>query len=241
MAFRRFYLESKPGGDIAHLEGDEAHHARDVIRLKAGDEALLFDGSGVEYHARVESMQREKVTFRILGISRTDPASPVHLVTACSVVKPKAMDLLVQKCTELGVTELWPCVSARTSIKVSLGDESKAEKWRRVAIEAAKQCGRNTLPTIRPVASFRDVLKAACEAELKLLLSLEAGSRPLRDCLTGQPKTLCILIGPEGGLEPAEDKAAQDAGFHPASLGPYTLRAETASIAAAAAVLFRYV
>ena len=241
MGERRFFIGEPPRGDCAALEGSEAHHALHVLRLRPGDRAVLFDGTGMEFHAEVVELARRSVVFRVLEARRVEQLPIVRLVLLCSVVKPKAMDVLVQKCTELGVSELWPCVTRRTSVRVAPGDDKLVAKWRRTAIEAAKQCGRNRLPAIRSVIRLEKALDEELACAHKLLLSLSPQARPLREELAGpSPNGLCVLVGPEGGLEETEEQAALNAGFRPVSLGKYTLRTETAALAIAAAILVMY-
>jgi len=236
---RRFYLRDRPVSGIAHLDGDEAHHVRNVLRLNSGDDITLFDGSGGEYVGRIQLIGRKDVTLQIISQSHRDPALPVHLIVACSIVKHRAMDLLVQKCTELGAAELWPCVTQRTSVKVPLADLGKHMKWQRASIEAAKQCGRNTLLTIRPPMSFEELLAFSKDEQLKVMLSVSETVVSLRDVIGRQmPDRLVVLIGPEGGLSEDEQRLANSSGFVSASMGPFVLRTETAALAAAAAVLF---
>lgn len=241
MSVRRFFIAAPPRQGRALLEGSEAHHALHVVRLRPGDPAVLFDGTGMEYRTEVEELGRRSVVLRVVSSEQVEHPPAVRLMLLCSAVKPKAMDLIVQKSTELGVSELWPCLTRRTAVRLLPDDESQAAKWRRTAIEAAKQCGRNLLPVIKPVRRLDDVLYEARNCTRRLLLSLSPGARPLREELVDSPPAcLCVLVGPEGCLEKFEEQTALDAGFSLVSLGPYTLRTETAALAIAAAVLALY-
>ena len=145
----RFYVppnEWNPGTPV--LSGSEAHHARDVLRLKAGDKAVLFNGQGRELTAEITSVDNAEVHLRKLHEATTPPL-PCRITLAQAIPKGKSMDLIVQKAVEIGAAEIVPLISDRTI--VHLDDETAAQKqtkWKNIAIEAAKQCGQNWLPEV---------------------------------------------------------------------------------------------
>ena len=190
---------------------------------------------GVEAKARLTAVDREAVQFTILAkASSPRPVHPVWLAQA--LTKPKSMDLILQKATELGVSEIAPLQSDHSIAQV---DEEKAEakvaKWRGLTIEAAKQCGQNWLPAVHAPVAPRDFVAAIPRGAVKLIASLQPEAKPLKSVLRehlaglkpGSP--LVIMIGPEGDFTPAEIGQARSAGFIPVSLGKIILRAETAA------------
>ena len=205
------------------------------MRQAVGDLFSVFDGHGVEAKARITEIARDQVRFQILAKATSPrPTHPVWLAQA--LTKPKSMDLIFQKATELGVSEFAPLQSDHS---VSQIDEEKAEarvaKWQKLTVEAAKQCGQNWLPVVHPPRAPKDFFTAIPRGAVKLIASLQHEARPLKNALREQlpnlkPGTpIVVLIGPEGDFTPAEIGQARAAGFLPVSLGKIILRAETAA------------
>jgi len=222
----RFFLPSFPQPT---LSADEAHHALHVLRLKVGDTVNVFDGRGHEAQCTIVEIAGDSVRLALLQQSST-PALPCRITLAQAIPK-KSMDLIVQKATELGVASIAPLVSERTLVKLD-EDSKKMDRWREIALESCKQCGNNWLPEIQPPQKARDFLGALPKSDLKLIASLQPDAEPLKKILgnAANPKSVLILIGPEGDFTPAELGLAKSAGCLPVSLGPLVLRAETAAI-----------
>lgn len=229
----RCYL---PAADFAAptltLEGEEAHHALRVMRLRAGDECEVFDGAGQAARARIIAAGGGSLT---LGELRPLPAMPpvAGITLALAIPKGGNMDLIVQKAVELGVRRIVPLVSERTIVRLNAKEAAaKAAKWQRTALEACKQCGVNTLPVVEQPQSYASFLKREDIPKLRLVCAILPESRPMREVLesaraAGQDDAV-LLIGPEGDFSPAEYTAAMESGFAPLSLGPIILRVETA-------------
>ncbi len=224
------------------LEGEEAHHALRVMRLRTGDECEVFDGAGHAARARITAAGGGSLT---LGELRPLPPKPpvAGMTLALAIPKGGNMELIVQKAVELGVQRIIPLVSERTIVRLNAGDAAaKASKWQRTALEACKQCGVNTLPEVEQPQSYTDFLKRSDLPELKLVCAILPESAPLRTVLeearaAGQQNAL-LLIGPEGDFSPAEYAAAMRSGFVPISLGPIILRVETAVFMALSSVRY---
>jgi 16S rRNA (uracil1498-N3)-methyltransferase len=218
------------------LPAGAARHVQ-VLRLQPGDALTLFNGEGGEFEATVTQMGRSDVQVSV-GAHRAierETAQAVHL----AVVMPAndRMDWLVEKAAELGAASVQPLVSARSVLRLQ-GERAakKATHWQAVAVAACEQCGRNRVPLVHPVADLASWLgrPPAAGAGLRLLLSLREGARTLRQLAPAGAVTL--LNGPEGGLTAEEEELAIAAGFAPLTLGPRVLRAETAPLAALAAL-----
>lgn len=222
----RFYL---PNLQQPVLSIDEAHHALHVLRLKVGDTLDVFDGRGHEAQCSIVEISKDAVRLQTLTMSNT-PALPCRITLAQAIPK-KSMGLIVQKATELGVASIVPLASDRSVVKLD-EDSKKMERWREIALDACKQCGNNWLPEIQPPRKARDFLNSPGQFDLKLIASLQLDSKPLKAILgdATNPKSVLILIGPEGDFTPAELGLAKSAGCLPLSLGPLVLRAETAAI-----------
>lgn len=234
MTTPRFHVPgAAPGARIA-LPEHAAHHAREVLRLRAGTAVRVFDGAGREYEATLDSVSRREVVARLGGAAPARAESPLRLVLALSPLKGDRMELVIQKATELGVAEVWPVVTVRTDAAARPALKgSRQERWEKVASGAAEQCGRAVVPPIAPTRTLDGLLREAFEGR-KLLFLETPGEPPLAG--EDRPSAALALIGPAGGWEEAEVSGLRDAGYQPVSLGPRILRAETAAVAAVTAL-----
>ena len=218
------------------LDEDESRHCGKVMRHVEGDAVTAFDGRGREWKVKLTREEGKKWHFKRLS-EVVVPAPATRLVLAQAVPKSRAMDLILQKAVELGVTEIAPLQSDRVVSRQEADEaEGKVEKWRDTLIEAAKQSGQNWIPSIAPLRKPRDFFAEVRTVPLKLIGSLQPEAHPiketLREALAGG-KTLSaavIMIGPEGDFTPAEVGEARANGFLPVSLGNLVLRSETAAI-----------
>lgn len=231
MGGRRVHLPPERIGEArAELTAAARHYLRDVLRLAPGDAVELFDGRGAAWEARIgagfEALE--------LGARRAAGAGgpAIHLLFA--LAKGEKNDLVVQKATELGAGRLAPWSAERSVVRL---DERKgaerAERWRRIAEEAARQCGRADVPAVDAPASLAAALAAVPEGFRVVVLHGEGGAPLPALGLDGAPGVAAV-VGPEGGLTPAELEACRAAGALHATVGPRTLRAETAAIAVVA-------
>jgi len=219
------------GGNSLSVE--ESHHAAHVLRLRAGDALVLFDGSGREAEARVGRVSRKAVEVEAAAIS-TRPLDTVHGITlAVALAKSHRHAYLVEKCTELGVAGFWPILAGRS---VTRPGDFAVEKWSRRAIEAAKQSERAWVPTFHRPQTLADAVARIGEFEAAALADVE-GKTTLSTFLCAQPPgaSILVFVGPEGGFAPAEREQLISAGAQPARLAPTILRAETAAVAVCAA------
>lgn len=247
----RFYCPTPLAtGEILSLPPSAARHVQ-VLRLQPGDPITLFNGGagrvtgGGEFDATITHMGRSDVKVQV-GEHRAverEAQRQVHL--AIGMPANERMDWLVEKVSELGVTSIQPLMTERSVLRLS-GDRAakKIAHWQSVAIAACEQCGGNLVPVIHEVTTLAAWVKAPSGVHKgqALLLSLRAGSQSLRDAVRthdgGEATTpITFLSGPEGGLSSAEEEVALSVGFTPVTLGPRVLRAETAAVAALAALL----
>ena len=236
----RFYIPPHAWNpDQLALDPGEAHHALDVLRMKAGDRATVFNGLGAEATVEFASVEKGKIALRKISASKSAPLA-CKLTLGQAIPKGKNMDLIVEKATELGASGIVPLLSERTVVKAD-ADEAmgKREKWQRVAIEAAKQCGQNWVPAVATPQTPKEFFQSGEKFDLMLIASLQPDSRKLKEVLAemggggGSPKKFArvlILVGPEGDFTPAEINLAKNAGCRPITLGPIILRTETAAI-----------
>jgi 16S rRNA (uracil1498-N3)-methyltransferase len=228
----RFHVpQAAPGARVA-LPEHSAHHAREVLRLRAGAAVRVFDGQGLEWDGVLDEVSRRSVTARLLHAAPARPESPLRLVLAVAPLKGDRMELVIQKATELGIAQVWPVVTFRTDAAARPAlNGSRAERWERVASGAAEQCGRAVVPHLAPTTTLDGLIERPFDGARAVLLET-AGHPPLASLAVLPTSALLLLVGPAGGFEAAEAAALRTAGFSAASLGPRILRAETAAVAA---------
>lgn len=226
----RFYL---PQALAAHssfaLSDDAAHHAVAVLRLKEGAPLFVFNGEGGEYPATIVAASKKLVMVQTGAFNPESNESPLHTHLAIGISKGERFDLVLQKATELGVSEITPLFSERTEVKWKADREDRIrERWQKIIINACEQCYRNRIPRLHEPLSLEELLQRE-SSERKLILHPGAVAREDEGA---RPRSVCLLVGPEGGFSDVEVDSARQRGFAPLSLGPRILRTETAPLAA---------
>ncbi len=231
----RFYIPPFAWNpDRPALDADEAHHAVDVLRMKAGDRATVFNGAGEEAEVEIVKAGKHGVELRKLSLHKAAPLR-CRITLAQAVPKGKNMELIIEKATELGAAGISPLLSERTVVRGAEDDHvRKQHKWQRVAVEACKQCGQNWLPTVGKPLSPKAFFESGKKFDLMLVASLQTDAVALKtvlaECAAKKPESVLILVGPEGDFTPAEMSLAKSAGCRPVTLGPIILRTETAAL-----------
>jgi len=231
-----FIKQSDLAGSKAVVKGSDAHHIKNVLRLKPGDKIGLFDGTGLNYETRIVTLLPKSIEVSVIRSFPSTTESNVQITVAQALLKDRKMDLLVRQLTELGITRWIPFIAKRS---VPRPDNkrlfTRTERWKKIAQEALKQCKRCCSPEIGTTVSFEDVLNLGKDSDLKIVF-WEEESKPVNKDLSvsnvKSPEKIFILLGPEGGFTLKEVENAKASGFITASLGPRILRAETATIAA---------
>ena len=254
MTMHRFYAAPLPApGDDVHLSPEEGRHLTRVLRLRSGARVAVFDGRGRQHEATVADADPRRPVLRLGAPLPAVPESLVRLTLGVTVLKGRKLDPVVRDATAFGVTDVVPLLTRRTE---PAGDRRAGgrlgDRWRGVAVAAAKQCGRAAIPAIHPPVPFRQFLEDARPCAVRLLLvepaaaetdAAAGGSAVLRsDALGGaaRPPSAALAVGPEGGWTADEIRAAEAAGFSTLTLGRRTLRAETAPVAALAVLRFAW-
>lgn len=232
----RFFADpSQIGETEIILTGPDVNHIRNVLRMRAGEELLVSDGQGREYHCILKEAAENEVRARICGKQEETAELPSKITLFQGLAKGDRMDFIIQKCVELGVYRIVPVETKRTVVKLDARkEESRRKRWRSISESAAKQSGRGIIPEIAEVKSFREALKEAGELDVRLIPYEKAEDMAhTRQILSEIPEgaAIGIFIGPEGGFEEEEIEQAMAAGAEPITLGRRILRTETAGMA----------
>lgn len=229
----RFYVpKENVKKDEIMIDGKEAHHILDVMRMAEGDKIVAFDGTGCEYSGFIKKIDQKSkiVTLKIVRTERPAPESAPEVVLAQAVPKQNKMDFVIEKATELGAKRIIPVITQRTIARPSDGSK-KVQRWRKLALASSKQCGRRDVPKIEKVTLFKEVLSLMPMYDLVLMACLKDETIPLKKALDGFEKgKVLILIGPEGDFTPQEIEAASKDNCRFVSLGKRVLRSETAGL-----------
>lgn len=224
------------------IEGAVARQVNRVLRLKTDDHIILLDGLGNSYDARIILSTPQLLNAQIVDKRIGDGEPVLELVLASCVPKSDRIELIVQKCTELGISEMMLIRSERTVVRLDeSGGLKKTERLGKIAAEAAEQCGRSMIPRLRGVIDFDDLTRRVADFDLAIIAwEEEDKSSSLRDVLRTNvgAKSVLLIVGPEGGLTSSEVELAKSAGAVSVSFGSRVLRTDTAAIAGCAAIMY---
>ncbi|WP_455016836.1 16S rRNA (uracil(1498)-N(3))-methyltransferase [Kingella oralis] len=230
----RFYLPTALAPHTTLNLPDNIIRHIHVLRLNAGDSITLFNGTGNDFAATLQTIGKRHAECHIHAQRQPENESPLAITLVQAISSGERMDFTLQKSVELGVRAIQPIISERCVVRLS-GEraDKRVQRWQDIVIAACEQSGRSIVPTVQPIVSFSDYLRQM-PPELHLMMSLRRATT-LRD-ITPAPQTLRLMIGPEGGWTPAEEQAALAAGVQTITLGKRVLRTETAAMAAMAAM-----
>jgi 16S rRNA (uracil1498-N3)-methyltransferase len=235
--FRVHVLPSVTDPKEITLTPEESRHLVAVNRAAQGATVVAFDGKGSEWICELADVDKRSARLKVRFAQKAKPM-PWRITLGQALPLGGAMDSIVRKATEIGVSLIVPLESERTQVHLD-GERSdrKIGKWQTAALEAAKQCGNPWLPEIGPVTGASEFMASAKGYDLKLIASLQPGAKPLKSVLeqfraaqSRAPKNVLWLIGPEGDFTPAEMSLSRGSGFEPITLGPLVLRCETAAV-----------
>jgi 16S rRNA (uracil1498-N3)-methyltransferase len=227
-------------GQLVALPADEAEHLARVLRLKAGASVRVFDGRGLEYSGVLESVTKSTAMVRLRERVEPAPEPRVAITLAQAVLKGEKMDHVVRDAVMMGAAAIVPMLSQRTEVGLSTLDRAnRRERWERIAVSSAKQCGRAVVPKIYEPRAFDDVLRAlGADVPLPALMPVEPGAGspvPIGSLATAAPAAATLLVGPEGGWTPAEiDRSASLC--RQVSIGGRTLRGDAMAVIAMTAL-----
>lgn len=240
---RRFYVPGRfRERQTVVIEGREARHIGQVLRMKPGDILLLLDGLGSEYQGEIKEVSAGRVIVTVLAREESSPEPPVRVVLAQGIPRGDKLEFIIQKGTELGLARLVPLLTPRSVVRPDREwEKNRAARWERVAAEAAKQCRRSVLPKIDSVHSLEQALRMIPQSALAIIPWEGEGEVWLKDLLRGERASeVWVFIGPEGGWEQREVELAREAGVIPVTLGPRILRTETAALTLLSILMYEW-
>ena len=225
--------------DSFYLSAEESHHLAKVFRAGVGDIFYAIDGRGLKYRAVVESISAKKVKARIAATIRLENEPHSKITLAIGLCRPAKIDFIIEKGTELGISNFYFFNSENTPLGND-GDgfsSRKLTRWHRLAAAAAKQCLRTVIPEIHPPIKFAELLALKINYDIALMADMGGDSISLSALLNGARREILLVVGPESGFTDQELGFARKAGFKPVKIGPRRLRAETAAIVFSALVM----
>jgi 16S rRNA (uracil1498-N3)-methyltransferase len=228
---------------IISILGSDVKHIRKVLRLKEGQELEICDGEGMEYRVLIDTIHDDKIDTIIEEVYPSKRESNIRITLYQGLPKSMKMDIIIQKCTELGIHSIIPISTNRTIVKIenSKAENKKIERWQRIAYEAAKQSKRGRIPQIGKVKYLQNIWEDLCDNELNIIAYENESTKGLKQILynhTTNIKKIGIIIGPEGGFEEQEIEDAKANGVLSFTLGPRILRTETAGFTALTIVMY---
>lgn len=240
----RIFLPLEENPHRVNISGKDAKYLATVLRCGRGHELEILDGKGHTFRAEIVSFTRKEVVAEVTGTTLTNTESPLDLILVQGLLKGEKMDFVVQKTTELGIREIIPAITERSQVK----ETKRTARWKKIALDAARQCGRSVMPLLHEPAHFQDLFSANAFGggpyfqQREGLLFWEEGGMALREVpdRLGKCASMVVFVGPEGGFTEREAKLAESRGFIVASLGNRILRAETAAVSATAIIQFLF-
>ncbi len=236
---RRFFIDTPLLEEIS-IQGPDAHHMSRVLRMEVGDRIVIVSPDGSAGVGEIRSIGIDEVTAILVETLLEDKEAPVCVYLAQGLPKSDKMDYIVQKAVELGVKGIYPMEAEHCVVQYDQAKKSKRqERWQKIAIEAAKQCGRGLIPTVEPITGLADILEKF-DAET-LVIMLYEGETPqgIKDVLIkNKAKSYLLIVGPEGGFSAKEVALCQSRGISIVTLGPRILRTETAALAGVSIVMY---
>lgn len=226
----RFFIDGEPSADgVLEITGDDARHVARSLRMAVGDEVTLSNGKGLGYTCRLTEIRDEHCTCEIISEFEEKPRTRVTLFMAYP--KGDKLETVVQKSVELGAALVQPFYSSRCIKRPQPDREARqTERLRRIAHEAAKQCGAAVLPEVLAPIGFEEMLRQAAEQDAALFCYENESTLALKDALTDKCRSIAVVVGSEGGFSPEEAERAHEAGLISVSLGRRILRCETAPL-----------
>ena len=220
------------------IDGEDVNHITKVLRHSIGDEITCCDGLGNDYVAKITDFDKKEISCEVISKTKAETEPNIKVILIQGVPKAAKMDYIIQKTTELGISEIYPCEMSRCVAKIE--NPKKIERWQKISKEAAKQSGRGVVPLVHGAINVATAIEILKEADVSFVPYECDEGNSLRPVLVeaNEPKTVAFMIGPEGGFDKNEIDEIIKNGIHTVSLGKRILRTETAGEAVLSMVMY---
>lgn len=239
-----FYIKNEQlNGDKIYILDEDVNHIKNVLRYKINDKIDVCDENGIRYKTKIEDFEIDKVILDVLEISNESTECKINVTLFQGLPKSDKMELIIQKCTELGVKEIVPFISERVVVKLDDKSEAKKqERWQKIAKEAAKQSGRQIIPNIKKTINLKNIIENLSKYDIVIMPYECEKEHMIKNVLrniNNEVKNIAIIIGPEGGFSDKDVEVLKEANnLQMVSLGPRILRTETAGFITLAMVIY---
>lgn len=236
----RFFVEPEQVFENSiSIFGDDVKHISKVLRLRVNEEITVCDKCGNDYECSLQEISSDKVVAKILSKKKNVAEADIEITLFQGLPKSDKMDLIIQKCVELGISKIVPVITKRAVSRPSDGDK-KIIRWQKIAAEAAKQCGRGIIPEVGKMISFADAVKLCDDEKVLAIMPYECeAENKIKNALKEtEKKKIFVYIGPEGGFDESEVNLAENSGIKLVTLGPRIMRTETAPIAVCSVIMY---
>jgi 16S rRNA (uracil1498-N3)-methyltransferase len=229
-------------GNIIYIDGQEARHILNSMRLKENDKVVVFDGTGKEYTGFIKNARPKSLTVEIIKARSPKIETIPEITLAQAIPKKEKMDYVIEKATELGVHAIIPIITERTIVRLEKNRAAnKVVRWNKIAVAAAKQCGRRDVPEIKDVRKFYNVIDDIDKFDLALMAHLSEDTTPFKEAITEfTTGKIIIFIGPEGDFTPDEILMAKNTSCKFISLGNRVLKSDTAGVFALSVLNYEF-
>jgi 16S rRNA (uracil1498-N3)-methyltransferase len=243
----RFFIDrDNVHSDHIIVKGKDVNHIKNVLRLNKGDIIELCDGEETDYTVKIQQFESDSIYTEIVSSKKSSTESPLKITLYQGIPKGDKMDIIIQKCVELGAIKIVPVITERTIVRFDKPKDAdkKITRWRRISLEAAKQCNRGIIPAVEYPMSFEEALKDSSGSQLSLIPYEEEVNNGIKECLKQYSrvnngiKSVSVFIGPEGGFGKDELHKAVTMGINSVSLGPRILRTETAALSVLSIIMY---
>ncbi len=234
----KFFVKSAFKDGSVIISGDDYKHIVKVHRKLVGDNITLCDGKGTDMNCKIRQISKNEIVLDILEAyeCRSEPKTKIILFQG--IPKQGKMETIIQKTTELGVYKIVPVQTHRSIVKINISDHKKLDRWQRVALEAAKQCGRGIVPKVENVTTLEEAIMQMAQMQLAIMPYENEEKQKLSDLLNQNINEVGLLVGPEGGFEQTEVELARSKGIKTVTLGKRILRTETVGAAVLPIILY---
>jgi 16S rRNA (uracil1498-N3)-methyltransferase len=240
MEIRRVFIDRlKMKNGSVLVNGPTCKYITGVLRKNTGDRIDVIDGKGYLYRCVIQGAKGKEAYLHILDAVHHPEEKRAKITLVVSPIKGPRMDWLMEKATELGADRIVPTIFRRTVVRFQDEEKEKCERWKRIMIEASRQSGRFSVPELLPPVALRNIAPHIEECKDRWVLWEQEKERTMKDLFAGEHNgSICIAIGPEGGIEASEVDQLKEMGFLPCTLGQNILRAETAPLVVLSVILY---